>query len=120
MAKEGGLGLVATAVTRQCPGKGEKVAGRGSGKAWKRPLACSSPSLCRQCVSETTVTVCELFPAELDFSLVAKGNLNKRNKAGYSVSNCYLHNFFLIAFSIDDLCQDEHFTNDAGRQFVKH
>lgn len=105
---------MATAVTRQCPEKGEKVAERGSGKAWKRPLACS-PSLCRQCVSETTVTVCELFPAELDFSLVAKGNLNKRNRAGYSVSNCYLHNFFLIAFSIDNLCQNEHFTNDAGK-----
>ena len=102
------------AVTRRCPEEGQKVAERGSGKAPKKPLPCSG-SLCRQRASEPTLTVCELFPAELYVSLLAKGNLNKRNKAGYSVSNCYLHHFFLIAFSIDNLCQHEHFTNDAGK-----
>lgn len=55
------------------------------------------------------------FPVELYFSLVAKGNLNKTNKVGYSVSNCYLRNFFLIAFSTCSLCQNEHSTNDAGK-----
>lgn len=115
MAKEGSLCPTATAVTRQCPEKGKKVAERGSGKAPSKPLPCSSGAQCRQCVSEATVTACELFPAELYVSLVAKGNPNKRNKAGYSVSNCYLHNFFLIAFSMDSLCQNEHFTNDAGK-----
>lgn len=48
-------------------------------------------------------------------SLGAKCNLDKRNNAGYSVSNGYSHSFFLIAFSIDNRCQNEHFPNDAGK-----
>ena len=95
--------------------KREESGRKSKWAASKKTLACSFHSPCRQCTAEATVTVSKLFPVELYFSLVAKDNLNKRNKAGYSVSNCYLHNFFLIAFSVGHLCQNEHSTNDAGK-----
>lgn len=84
------------------------------GKRRKNPCLFSPLSL--QTAPEATVTVCKLFLAELYLSLAAQGNLNKRNKAGHSVSNCCLHNFFLIVLSVDNLCQNEHSSNDAGRR----
>lgn len=109
------LGLMAIAATGWCQEKGKKVAGRESGQVSKKTLAAWLYSPCRQCTPGATVSVSKSFPVELYFNLVAKGNLNKMNKVGYSVSNCYLRNFFLIAFSMCSLCQNEHSTNDAGK-----
>jgi hypothetical protein len=115
------LGLACGQVGKLCPNnhhshrtgsKMTKEARRGNRQA---PKKTSASSVYPQCITEATVTDCNLVPAEHYFSLVAKHSLDKRDKAGYSVSNCCLHNFFLIAFSIDNLCQNEHSTDDAGK-----
>lgn len=113
MAEEESLGLMAIAVTGWCLEKGGKCQEEEVSMHRRNPWPVL-PALCADNALQRLLGQSASY-FQQSFGLVAKGNLNKRNKAGYSVSNCHLHNFFLIAFSIDNLCQNEHSTNDAGK-----